>query len=573
MGFYSEDFFFAYVGHFFGSAGLMESLSSDRPFNGYILSFFFYFLKDNIFLWHISTFLIRLFGGYALFFLLFKIWPNKLSITTLITMLFLIYPGFLQQPLPLGYQIHVISMTFWITSLLFTVLAIKSQHLFKLILYSLIALGLQIITFLNLEFFIGLELFRILIITLILRNKVSFLEIRRTFPYWSPYILTTILFILWRLVIFKSIRPETDINFLIQNYYSSPFWLLKILLEIILSFLHTIIFAYFLPLAINFIRLPLWNSLVSAIIGFGSATLILNYLKKIKIENQKQKLTRYIFLIGLISVIGILLPIMLSGRFIRVYSVYDRYTLVTSIAVTFFITGLLLSKFAKKARIIIFLIVALSLTSHLMNGFYRVDYWNKQKDLWWQLYWRAPKIEDNAMLILDFPKVTEDIPFKEIINKLKWYRFYWAEEQIWTTGNLFFNYNNLPESHFHGDFLADNNIAKKIKEGSIEKFNNRNIVYTRDFKKSIIITVPADVSCLKILSGDKLIKAEISSLPPKHIFGIEPPHSWCYFFQKASLARQFKDWNQLHNLKQEVMSKNLKPKDPSEWLPFEENIR
>ena len=175
------------------------------------------------------------------------------------------------------------------------------------------------------------------------------------------------------------------------------------------------------------------------------------------------------------------------------------------------------------------------------------------------------------MLILYFPPITEDVPFKEIINKVRWYRFYWAEEQIWTAGNLFFNYNNPPIDHFHGDFLRDKDILKKIKEKSVEEINNRNIIYSRDFKNSVIITTPSDTSCLWVLDNkrgefptnadellissivysdtDNLIGKKTPDIPPREIFGSEPAHGWCYYFQKASLARQLKDWSKLRKLK------------------------
>lgn len=574
LGFYSEDFFFGYIGHFHQTTGIINSLVIDRPFNGYLLALTYALLGDNVFFWHLITFFIRLAGGYILFFLLLKIWPNKISIVTFVTLLFLLYPGFLQQTLPLGYQVHVLALTAWVASLMFTIYSVKTAGKPKLLIYSLFALILQILTLINLEFFIGMEVLRFLLIIHILKIKFEFSSLKKKFLYWSPYIISTILFILWRVLAFKSVRPETDINWVAQTYYSNPSWIIKIPIEIIQSFLHIVIFAYFLPLGINFIRLPIWNSVLSLALGFGSALLLFHYYKKSQIGSQDKNLGKQLFLIGLISVAGSLIPIILSGRFVREYSVYDRYTITSIIGVSFLIIGFLLFKFSNTVRyLIILLIVALSITSHLMNGFYRADYWNKQKDLWWQLYWRAPNIEKNAMLILDFPERSDEIPFKDIINKVQWYRFYWAEEQIWSAGNLFFNYNNPPSEHFYGDFLQDKGVLEKIEEGAIETFNNRNIIYTRDFKKSIIITTPSNVTCLHVLDGNKLVKAGPLVTPPKQIFGSEPPHSWCYFFQKASLARQLKDWDKLSQLKKEVLDKNLKPKDPNEWLPFTRDLR
>ena len=164
LGFYSDDFFFGYVSHFYGIPGIIQSLVIDRPFNGYlfVLNYFILGLGDNVFLWHVYMLLIRLLGGYTLFFLLRKIWPNKLLEVTSITLLFLLYPGFLQQVLPLGFENYITTLTMWIFSLFFTVYATKESGRFKFILFTLIALVLQINSFLQLEFFIGMEMLRLL---------------------------------------------------------------------------------------------------------------------------------------------------------------------------------------------------------------------------------------------------------------------------------------------------------------------------------------------------------------------------------------------------------------------------
>ena len=33
-----------------------------------------------------------------------------------------------------------------------------------------------------------------------------------------------------------------------------------------------------------------------------------------------------------------------------------------------------------------------------------------------------------------------------------------------------------------------------------------------------------------------------SPVPPAGLFGDEPPHAWCYYFERASLAAQQGDW-------------------------------
>lgn len=598
LGFYSDDFFFGYVAHFYNIQGIIQSLAVDRPFNAYLLVLLYSILGlgDNVILWHISMFLVRLLGGFILFFSLGKIWPDKLSTVTSITLLFLIYPGFLQQVLPLGFGGWIINLTLWIISFLFTVLAVKDRSKFRLFFFTLIAIFLQINSFLQLEFFIGMEFFRLLIITYIIKNEITIKTIKKTFIYWSPYILTLVIFVLWRIFVFKSTREVTDINWVAQTYYSDPLWIARIPLEVIHSFIQTVIFAYLIPIIINFIRLPLQDSIIALSLGISSGFLLYLYFKKINKDNDDKNFGKELLLIGLISVLAALLPIIISGRSIRIFNVLDRYTITSVIGVGFIIVGFLIFKIPNSIkRLGLILLVVLSIISHLMNGYWHKMMWDKQRDIWWQLYWRAPNIEKNAMLIFDFPKISENISFKDIINRVKWYQIYWVDYQIWAPGNLFFNYNNSPQNHFNGDFLEDKGIVDKIKNQAVEFVTDRNLTYVKDFRNTVIISTPSDTSCLWVLDKERnelpihakellrssiaysdtsnLVKTEIPIKPPKEIFGSEPAHGWCYYFQKASLARQLRNWGQLSKLKEEVLQKNLKPKDPNEWLPFTQDFR
>ena len=57
-------------------------------------------------------------------------------------------------------------------------------------------------------------------------------------------------------------------------------------------------------------------------------------------------------------------------------------------------------------------------------------------------------------------------------------------------------------------------------------------------------------------------------VPSQSIFGGEPQHTWCYYFQKASLASQNADWNTVVELGNEAWKLELRPEDKSEWLVF-----
>jgi hypothetical protein len=56
--------------------------------------------------------------------------------------------------------------------------------------------------------------------------------------------------------------------------------------------------------------------------------------------------------------------------------------------------------------------------------------------------------------------------------------------------------------------------------------------------------------------------------PQRDIFGQEPTRDWCYYFEKADLARQMHDWSQVVALGDQAAEKGLKPYNGVELTPF-----
>jgi hypothetical protein len=55
---------------------------------------------------------------------------------------------------------------------------------------------------------------------------------------------------------------------------------------------------------------------------------------------------------------------------------------------------------------------------------------------------------------------------------------------------------------------------------------------------------------------------------PEAIFGPEPPHGWCYYYQKADLARQRRDWAEVARLGDLAFALNDNPNEVSERVVF-----
>jgi hypothetical protein len=69
------------------------------------------------------------------------------------------------------------------------------------------------------------------------------------------------------------------------------------------------------------------------------------------------------------------------------------------------------------------------------------------------------------------------------------------------------------------------------------------------------------------LSSTRWISSEATGHMPQ-IYGPEPPHGWCYYFEKADLAGQLGDWTTVVQLGDSAFKLNDYPNDPIERFVF-----
>ncbi|MFZ4829048.1 MAG: tetratricopeptide repeat protein, partial [Phototrophicaceae bacterium] len=107
----------------------------------------------------------------------------------------------------------------------------------------------------------------------------------------------------------------------------------------------------------------------------------------------------------------------------------------------------------------------------------------------------------------------------------------------------------------------------------------------------VVITPQYGTSCLHILDGERmevperleedlirelipysdinrvLVTGEDVHLPSE-TWGAEPPHDWCYTFQRGSLFRQAGEYEQVVALYEQAEAQGHSARDRVEWLPF-----
>jgi hypothetical protein len=133
-------------------------------------------------------------------------------------------------------------------------------------------------------------------------------------------------------------------------------------------------------------------------------------------------------------------------------------------------------------------------------------------------------------------------------------------------------------------------VATVLGGGSGRNLDRRGNYVHQDLTALLVLTQPSTDSCVRLIDGSQpelspddtheiMLLAPYSLignvnmsdrqlvLPPA-IFGREPQHGWCWYYQKASLARQNEGWYTVVGLGEEAAEKGLVPSEAIEWMPF-----
>jgi hypothetical protein len=300
--------------------------------------------------WHIQAFLLRLVGVLAFFWIVRMLWPERRFATTAAAILFAVYPGYLQQ-------YHAVNKTFWLTSLTlallslaFTVYAVGLRKRYQAILATLVAIILSAVYPLIIEFYIGFEAVRFVLIWFAWQRrdaKPVLASLKRTLLWYLPYLVSPVIFLIWRLFLFESTRPTTNIDRLLADYLSLPRHMLaRLIVETPQDFYETTILAWGVPTYQVLSQLTNREFLAGLILGGVAILLTLLYYRWLKKRDllvpgqEPAKWTKELMWIGAIAVLITLLPMILAGRRWISTAREDHYTIQAAVGVTLILIGI-----------------------------------------------------------------------------------------------------------------------------------------------------------------------------------------------------------------------------------------
>jgi hypothetical protein len=588
LGYYHDDWFVLWSGQARGAESLIPLFSTDRPFMGVVYSVVYRFLGDSTLNWHLYALLWRFIGGLAFFWILRLIWPEQKYLTALMTVLFIVYPGFLSQPNANTKQNHLFGFGTALLSIALTLQALKIDKQGWKIVYTVLSLVLTANYLWIYEYMIGFEGTRLILLGYFLFQKgvrqvrsLGIEILKRIWPYW----LVSAGFLYWRIFIFQGERNATDVSGLAGSYLSNfRSMSIRLILETVKDFLDTSIFAWFVQ-PYNLFSVAQYSNLVYALIVAAIVALLVWLYASLfrkhwgaEVHDQETpQLMRDFLWLGAIVILFAISPVIFSDRQVELYDSYKSYGLHPIPGVVLFVVGLILMLQPRFRGWALIALVGISVSAQVLNADYWERYWEVQRQMAWQLTWRAPDIQDDTLVMASISGG---------FNPQQDY-------EIWGPINLIYNPGSAKAPAIQAEVLNSDTVYSILKS-EVKNNHVRDIRLHRDFNNILLISYPSSISCFQIIDGtlpvysgsesllfrqvgayshvERILLAGTAPIPPASIFGAEPARGWCYYYQKASLARQAGNWEEIGRLYDEVRELNLETDDKAEVIPFFEGL-
>jgi hypothetical protein len=604
VGFYWDDWPVVWVYNTLGSQGVARYFAGQRPAYGWIVAHVAQMIGIAPVGWQILSLLVRCTSSVVLFAGFSALWPRKRDFAWLVSTLALLYPGFTLQPIGLGFLEYHLSFLLFVVSLTATIFSIiRPAYRWLFIAVSLITGALSYIV---IEYFIGLEFLRLLVILFLTRRgdeRQNLTSLKSSLLAWSPYAVVWTVYLIWRAFIFRVISgygpSYMNVGSHVSEVLRNPAGeLLRRGLSLIHNILMSSLFAWSRPFHPDLISFNGRARVISWIIAAMVIAIALYTLRRItvaahaeqsrrRLDNGAQTFRRDAFILGLVGLVVAGIPLAIPGQLIifdQYLSFDDRFTLPFMLPASIVLASLFTFLDTRKLTGALVLSAMLSAFSayQSQNGAIYRGVWLEQKSLFWQIVWRAPVLKRGTSLLIDgIPRPlygnhsagTLDMLYGPDArgDGLNYFMFDLArlsvDELLWSGKKLSYRPNQPLIGHVRSFEFAGTTTQSVV--AWISPTGTLRVV-AQPYASEILegSSLEMNLSQLshpeQVISDGPLVPAD----PLLKILGPEPKNKWLYFYQKAELQRQLQNWGAVAELGDEVREERLGPNDPSEWFPF-----
>lgn len=578
FGFFSDDWYLVFSGLTYGPEKYWDVFIVDRPLRAVLQFVLFSLFDTNVTLYYLTALVVRVAGALGMYWMLRLVLKEHKPFGVMAAALFLVYPGFLELPDAMDFMAQQVSMTAMVFSICFSILfVISARRLLARLGYLALSAGLALVSYLLLEYHVGMEAYRFLFLSYILWQRKTLLS-KNTVLVLSPLLIAPVAFTVWRLFFFSGARANTSLSFVQSGLSGGVFdTLMRLGNTLLIDIAETFVGAFVQPFSALFGRLGAADAFVAVLLGLAAAAATLALLRRLPgtaaTANFAASRDGWL-LVGLAFAAGVfcLLVINLASRNVE-FLFYNRFSFPSALAVAIVLAFIGFSFKNRSVQIAFFsVVIFFSVATHFANNVRFAQEWTDTRRFWQQVVWRIPNVQDWTVLTGDrVAPIYEDYYLWSPLNLL--YRPY--QGQIALSAEV-----------------LNAETAQSIRANIPAEKNRRSLYLMYDFERTLLFTQPTREACVRFINAEQielsvhddplvvstapyssLGQVELEGSADKVLFARlfgEPSAEtdWCYFYQKADLARQRGDWEQVAAYGDEAAAAGLAPADAIEWMPF-----
>lgn len=590
MGFYWDDWPFAWILHFKGAVELMRSFFPFDPLIGPVFFVTSSLMGESTLAWQIFALIVRVLVSIGLLWSLNQIWPKFPRQAAWVAFFFLVYPGYGQQWVAFTHSNQEwISFGCFILSLGLTARAVRAGSPLKL---TLPAMLLQAVGLMTTEYFLGLELLRPLVIWFVLEDSMPERRTRawQTLRLWLGGYMEVWLAAGLGQFLFHRSPWYGGHAFEAENPLRVG--LLQFSIDMFNELVNTLTVSGFSAWTSSAALLvepysALANWLLLGLVA-GSTALIFFYLRLLDsaydppAQNGGNWAGQAI-LLGLVGIVAGRGPSLLAGMPVSLKFDWDRLLISMMLGAALLVIGLLDYFVRDNGRkiFLVSLLVAVSIGGqfHTANS-YRRD-WANEQAFFHQLAWRIPALKPGTALL------TSELPINYVSDFQLTAPLNWLYAPNLTGGDL-------PYVLLYTKTRLGGPALPKLAPGLPTQTIYRAMTFNGSTSDTVVIYAPAD-GCLRVLdplygtartvpgltyqltdaiplsNTSRIDDGAAKAVPPAQYFGEENTNNWCYFYEKAELARQLGDWTAVAKLFKQASAKGYSALLPGENLVFIES--
>ncbi|HEX6033460.1 MAG TPA: hypothetical protein VFY83_03460, partial [Anaerolineales bacterium] len=439
---------------------------------------------------------------------------------------------------------------------------------------TIAALAFSVVNLLTMEYFYFMEFLRVILFWIVLDGEWK-QKLRGVIVLFIPYFAVMLGITFWRLFFFEN--QNASYSYLTLDLLrKDPLSGIAILLRsIFMAFWETVPHAWIFPFESATVeQLGARTATMAGVLVLVSTLLIALYLFfRDRSEQREYASVQQIFLLGFCAWLFAGGSFWLVGIEPQLHFSADRFTMPFMLGASLLLVALV-SLFRSQPKLqygLLALFVAFSIGKQFETNIAYVRDWDVHHNLFWQMSWRIPAMQPHTAIISNDLPVTY-FSDNSLSGPLNWiYARPGEMDQILYFISIRLN-RGLPDLE-PGLAIEQNYLAKTFHGNTSQLVV---IDYSPpgclrvldphiDSANRLLVPLLRDAA---VLSNTSMIHEEQAMTLPSSLFAPEPERGWCYYFEKADLARQFGDWDKVVELGNTAFKLDDHPNDPVERFVF-----